>query len=140
MPHRKTYKITVMTSSKQNFEKMKKVSSQIFVKIVGVHFHQNRTKIVEIKDPDRHTDTRTYRQGSSWDNIFSPEMTEYKNFKEATGQQKPFPRRIFKPFTVVSLVSLVRFSDVYLRLYETWNMHMERKNTPIYNDIFTYFI
>ena len=79
VPHRKTYKMTVMTSSKQKFEKMKKVSSQIFVKIICVHFHQNRTKIVEIKDPDRHTHTRTYRQGSSWDNIFSPEMTEYKN-------------------------------------------------------------
>ena len=83
VPHRKTYKNDRYDVIKQKFEKMKKVSSQIFVKIVGVHFHQNRTKIVEIKDPDRHTHTqthiRTYRQGSSWDNIFSPEMTEYKN-------------------------------------------------------------
>ena len=59
VPHRKTYKMTVMTSSKQKFEKMKKVSSQIFVKIICVHFHQNRTKIVEIKDPDRQTHTHT---------------------------------------------------------------------------------
>ena len=28
----------------------------------------------------------------------------------------------------------------YMRLYETWNMHMERKNAPIYNGIFTSFI
>ena len=67
-------------------------------------------------------------------------MTKYKNFKEVTGQQKPFPRRIFKPFTVVSLVSLVRFSDVYLRLYETWNMHMELKNMSINNDTFNTFL
>ena len=79
VPHRKTYKNDRYDVIKQKFEKMKKVSSQIFVKIICVHFHQNRTKIVEIKDPDRHTHTRTYRQGSSWDNIFSPEMTEYNN-------------------------------------------------------------
>ena len=66
---------------------MKKVSSQLFVKIICVHLNQNRTKFVEIKDPDRqthrhtHTHTRTYRQGSFWDNIFSPEMTEYKNIE-----------------------------------------------------------
>ena len=26
---------------------------------------------------DTHTHARTHKQGSSWDNIFSPEMTEY---------------------------------------------------------------
>ena len=49
---------------------------------------------------DRRTDTQTHRQthrhGSSWDNIFSPEMTEYENFKEATGKQKHVPRRLFQ--------------------------------------------
>ena len=59
VPHRKTYKNDRYDVIKQKFEKMKKVSSQIFVKIICVHFHQNRTKIVEIKDPDRHTHTHT---------------------------------------------------------------------------------
>ena len=60
VPHRKTYKNDRYDVIKQKFEKMKKVSSQIFVKIICVHFHQNRTKIVEIKDPDRHTHTQTH--------------------------------------------------------------------------------
>ena len=59
VPHRKTYKNDRYDVIKQKFEKMKKVSSQIFVKIICVHFHQNRTKIVEIKDPDRHTHIHT---------------------------------------------------------------------------------
>ena len=129
-----------MTSSKQNCQNLRKVSSSFFVKTMWSKFQQNRSKIVEIRDDHTHTLIQTHRQGSSRDNIFSPEMTEYKNFKEATGQQKPFPRRIFKPFTVVSLVSLVRFFDVYLRLYETWNMHMELKNMSINNDTFNTFL
>ena len=60
VPHRKTYKNDRYDVIKQKFEKMKKVSSQIFVKIICVHFHQNRTKIVEIKDPDRQTDRYTH--------------------------------------------------------------------------------
>ena len=67
-----------MTSSKQNFQNLRKVSSQIFVKTMWSKFQQNRSKIVEIRDDHRHTDRQTHRQGSSWDNIFSPEMTEYK--------------------------------------------------------------
>ena len=62
VPHRKTYKNDRYDVIKQKFEKMKKVSSQIFVKIICVHFHQNRTKIVEIKDPDRQTHTQTHTQ------------------------------------------------------------------------------
>ena len=61
VPHKKTYKITVMTSSKQNFEKLKKVSSQIFVKIIWVNFHRFKPKIVEIINPDRQTDRQTDR-------------------------------------------------------------------------------
>ena len=82
--HRKTYKMTVMTSSKQKFEKMKKVSSQIFVKIICVHFHQNRTKTVEIFIwTDAHTDRQTDAQTRLIlrVKIFSPEMTEYKKKK-----------------------------------------------------------
>ena len=49
-------------------------------------FQQNRSKIVEVRDAHRqtdrqtqtHTHRQTHKQGSSWDNIFSPEMTEYK--------------------------------------------------------------
>ena len=59
VPHRKTYKNDRYDVIKQKFEKMKKVSSQIFVKIICVHFHQNRTKIVETIHPDRQTHTHT---------------------------------------------------------------------------------
>ena len=85
VPHRKTYKITVMTSSKQNFEKNEKVSSQIFLKIIWVNFHQNRMKIVENIHLDTHTHTQTHRRTDAQTRlilrvkIFSPEMTEYKN-------------------------------------------------------------
>ena len=65
VPHRKTYKKAVMTSSKQKFEKLKKVSSQIFVKIIWVNFQQIWPKIVEIIHPYRHTHRQTHRQGSS---------------------------------------------------------------------------
>ena len=61
VPHKKTYKITVMTSSKQNFEKLKKVSSQIFVKIIWVNFERIWSKIAEIINPYRQTHTRTDR-------------------------------------------------------------------------------
>ena len=67
-----------MTSLKQNFENLRKVSSQIFVKTMWSKFQQNRSKIVEFRDNHRQTDIQTHRQRSSWDNIFSPEMTEYK--------------------------------------------------------------
>ena len=62
VPHRKTYKNDRYDVIKQKFEKMKKVSSQIFVKIICVHFHQNRTKIVETIHPDRQTHTQTHTQ------------------------------------------------------------------------------
>ena len=62
VPHRKTYKKAVMTSSKQKFEKLKKVSSQIFVKIIWVNFQQIWPKIVEIIHPYRHTDRQTHRR------------------------------------------------------------------------------
>ena len=50
-----------MTSSKQNFQNLRKVSSQIFVKTMWSKFQQNRSKIVEIRDDHRHTDRRTDR-------------------------------------------------------------------------------
>ena len=51
-----------MTSSNQNFQNLRKVSSQIFVKIMWSKFHQNRPRIVEMRGRDRHTDTHTDRQ------------------------------------------------------------------------------
>ena len=62
VPHRKTYKNDRYDVIKQKFEKMKKVSSQIFVKTMWSKFQQNRLKNVEIKDPDRHTHTHTHTQ------------------------------------------------------------------------------
>ena len=76
-----------MTSFKQNFQNLRRVSSQIFVKTIWSTFQQNRSKMGKLKaQTDTHTHThahthaRTHRQGSSWDNMFSPEMTEYKNY------------------------------------------------------------
>ena len=74
VPHRKTYKNDRYDVIKQKFEKMKKVSSQIFVKIICVHFHQNRTKIVETIHPDGQPDEQPGLILRI--KIFSPEMTE----------------------------------------------------------------
>ena len=49
-----------MTSSKQHFQNLRKVSSQIFYKIMWSKFHQNRTNSVQIKGCDRQTDTQTH--------------------------------------------------------------------------------
>ena len=76
-----------MTSSNQNFQNLRKVSSQILFKVMWSKLHQNRPRIVEMRGRDRHTDRQTdththiltHRRGSPWVNIFSPEMTEYKN-------------------------------------------------------------
>ena len=51
-----------MTSSKQNFQNLRKVSSQIFVKTMWSEFQQNRSKIVEVRDDHRQTDRHTHRQ------------------------------------------------------------------------------
>ena len=66
-----------MTSLRQHFQNLRKVSSQIFVKIMWSKFHRNRPYSVQIKRCDRHTDRRTDRDRPG-DNIFSYEMTEYK--------------------------------------------------------------
>ena len=51
-----------MTSSKQNFQNLRKVSSQIFVKTMWSKFQQNRFKIVDIRDDHRQTDRQTDAQ------------------------------------------------------------------------------
>ena len=56
---------------------MRKLSSQNLVKVICVNFHQNRPNGVAIKCCDGQTDTQA---GLIPDvNIFSYEMTEYKN-------------------------------------------------------------
>ena len=62
-----------MTSSNQNFENLRKVSSQFFFKVMWSKFRQNRPRIVEIRGCDRQTHTHILTH--------SPEMTEYKNKK-----------------------------------------------------------
>ena len=70
MPHSKTYKMAAMTSSKQHFKNLKKVSSQIFDKIMWSKFHKNWPNRFQIKSCDRkihtytHTDRRTDRARS----------------------------------------------------------------------------
>ena len=54
-----------MTSFSQNFQKMRKVSSQILDKVICVKFHQNRPNGAKMKGCDRHTDRQTHRQASS---------------------------------------------------------------------------
>ena len=65
-----------MTSSNQNFKKMRKVSSQILVKSTCEKFHQNWPNGLATKCCDRHTHVQTYLIPGV--NIFSLEMTEYK--------------------------------------------------------------
>ena len=73
----------------QNFQHLRKVSSQIFAMIMQSKFHKNRPKFVAIREPNRqtHRHTLTHRQGSFRTKIFSHnEMTEYKNGKNKITQ------------------------------------------------------
>ena len=49
-----------MTSLNQNFQNLRKVSSQIFVKVMWSNFHQHRPRFVEMRGCDRHTDRQTH--------------------------------------------------------------------------------
>ena len=53
-------------SLEQNFQNMRKVSSQMFAMIIWSKFHKFRPEIVVFRDPDRHThpDTCTDRARS----------------------------------------------------------------------------
>ena len=59
---------------------MRKVSSQIFVRLFGPSFNKIGPKIWKLEaTTDRHTHTHTDAQtGIVLGQIFSPEMTEYK--------------------------------------------------------------
>merc|ERR1711989_308060 len=52
--------MAAMTSSKQHIKNWKKMSSQIFDKIIWSKFHQNRPYSFQIKGCDRHTYIHTY--------------------------------------------------------------------------------
>ena len=67
-----------MMSLRQHFQNLRNVSSQFFVKIMWSKFHRNRSHSVQIKGCYRQTHRRTDRDRPG-DNIFSNEMTEYKN-------------------------------------------------------------
>ena len=93
----KHIKKAVMTSLNQHFQNLRKVSSQIFVKVMWSKFHQNRPRIVEMRGCDRQTDTHTSthphirpdaQTGVPQINIFSPEMTEYKKEQGNTQMYK----------------------------------------------------
>ena len=68
-----------MTSFSQNFQKMRKVSSQILDKVICVKFYQNRPNGAKMKGCDRQTHRQTHTQTGLIPgvNIFSNEMTEY---------------------------------------------------------------
>ena len=87
VPHWTNSKIADMTSLRQHFQNLRKLSSQIFVKIMWSKFHRNRSHSVQIKgcyrQTDRHTHTHTHTDRRTdrdrpGDNIFSNKMAEYK--------------------------------------------------------------
>ena len=73
--------MAAMTSSKQHFQNLYKISYQIFETIMWSKIHQNRQNSVQIKAvTDRQTHRQTHRQGAfRTKNILSFEMTEFKN-------------------------------------------------------------
>jgi len=80
VPHRKTYKMTVMTSSNQKFEKMKKSVISNFCSDHLSAFSSKSDKNCG-KYSSGHTDAQTDAQTGLIlrVKIFSPEITEYKN-------------------------------------------------------------
>ena len=84
-----------MTSLEQNFQNLRKESSQIFAKIMWSKFNKKSAENYSYQRPgqtdrqtdtqtDRHTDRHTHRQGSFRTKIFShTEMTEYKKVLKA---------------------------------------------------------
>ena len=115
-----------MTSSKQNFQNLRKVSSQIFVKTMWSKFQQNRPKTGKVRDDHRHTHThtliQTHRQGSFWDNIFSPEMTEYKNVPPMVLEIVP----VYMNCEMMSLSLLTLNQTTDLFIYE-WLLKLEER-------------
>ena len=88
VPEWKTYKMAAMTSSILNFQNRWKMSLANILKIICGKFHQNRPIRMGCRDDthtqthtqtDRHTDTQTHRHPRFDPNIFSQNLTEYKN-------------------------------------------------------------
>ena len=70
----------------QKNELKKNVIKAKLSRLYGSSFITNGSKLWKLKPWTdtityalTQTHTHTHRQGSSWENIFSPEMTEYKN-------------------------------------------------------------
>ena len=83
VPHWKTYKKAVMTSSNQKCQNLRKVSSQFSLRSCGPSFIKIGQELWKWEAvTDRHTHILTHRQGSFRVNIFSSEMTEYKNVND----------------------------------------------------------
>ena len=75
-----------MTLFSQNFQKIRKVSSQILDKVVCIKFHQNRPKGAATKGCDRQTDAQTGLIPGV--NILSNKMTEYNKVFEVLKSKK----------------------------------------------------
>ena len=88
MPHWKTYKKSRYDVIESKFSKFEKsVISNFLLRSCGPSFIKIGQELWKWEAvTDRQTDILTHRQGSPWVNIFSPEMTEYKNerLKNAT--------------------------------------------------------
>ena len=80
VPHWKTYKMAAMTSSILNFQNPWKMSLANILQIICGKFHQNRPIRMGCRDDThRQTDTQTHRHPRFDPNIFSQNLTEYKN-------------------------------------------------------------
>ena len=149
--HRKAYKMTFMTSSKQKFEKLKKVSFQIFVKIIWVHFHRNRTKIVEIfiwadRRTDAQTDAQTHRQGSSsglrysvlkWLNIKTTKQNDYNSGPPGPpvkGEATPLLVYVFiRSFKMTKYVRIGRGCRLYVSVFSSVTAPQPKRRGHFFN-------
>ena len=110
-----------MTSLRQHFQNLRKVSSQIFVKVMWSKFHRNRSNSVQIKGAYRQTHRRTDRDRPG-DNIFSPEIA----------RRHLHQSNIFKNVLVTSCFffprrcSIFQEKSFFLSL-QNFNRHQQRK-------------
>ena len=82
VPQRKTSKKPLWRHQIKIIKIWEKCHLKFLLRLCGPSFIKIGWKLWKLKtrtDAQTHTHTQTHRQGSSWDNIFSPEMTEYKN-------------------------------------------------------------
>ena len=85
-----------MTSLRQHFQNLRKVSSQIFVKVMWSKFHRNRSNSVQIKGCYRQTDRQTDAQtGIAPGTTYS--VMKWLNIKIITWE-RPYRKRQTMPF------------------------------------------